>query len=139
MFVLVKGEGRVLGCLVVDMYLGADSYGKENPWTPYTRDKDSGYLPNLKTGEPTSYKGDLILDENGEMIIYYRSPYFVTGNVNERKYLIKTTNSGQYICAIKKGDKFINLISGMEFEWAEEYVYEENATIDSSAFKGYDI
>ena len=63
------------------------------------------------------------------MIIYDKSPYFVTGNTNEKKYLLETELSYEFICAVKKGGKFLNLISGLYLEDLESYKSEEEATI----------
>ena len=54
---------------------------------------------------------DYVLDENGESISYTaRSPYYVSGNLQERKYIFKVY--GGYVCAVKEQDEFINVISG---------------------------
>ena len=144
-FVRTKDETYGIGgCVKTGMYLLSSVYGRIYPWAPYIADKNGapiGEHPllsvecNLLRFFSSDKKGDLILDEKGELIIYEKSPYFVTGNINEKKYLIKTiTESGykssEYICAVKKDGKFINLMSeGLEFEEAEEYKVEENATI----------
>ena len=53
-----------------------------------------------------------VLDENGESISYTaRSPYYVSGNLQERKYILKGY-AGAYVCAVKEQDEFINVISG---------------------------
>ncbi len=112
------------------MYVvSADFYGRENPWVPYTRDKNSPTLPSLIEGWETQRKGDLILDENGEMIVYYKSPFFVTENTNEKKYLLETDSSNEFICAVKKDGRFLNLISGLYFDDLKSYNSEEEATI----------
>ena len=143
-FVLAKDEHYGIGgCVKTGMYLLSEVYGVKNPWAPYIVDKNGPLIKdhpslseehNLVRFFSFDQKGDLILDENGELIIYKKSPYFVTGNINEKKYLLRTTkdsnSSTQYICAVKKDGKFINLMSeGLEFEEAEEYKFEENATI----------
>ena len=126
-FVLVKDQPSFfISCFYVNrsMYMTGVYYGKENPWTPYIRDNGEK--------EP-------ILDENGEMIYYDKSPYFVTNSLSERKYLLKTNNSSEFICAIEKNGKFLNLISGLEFEPAERYYYKEHATISTAFYSGREL
>ncbi len=127
-------EGLLLGLLHgnTSMYRSSSNgYSNTNPWTPYKRDKNTiALLPTFQEGIVNdTIKGEVILDENGEMIIYDESPYYVTNNIKEKKYLLVTDESSEYICAIKKGDKYLNLISGEEFEKADNYNFEENATI----------
>lgn len=107
------------------MYSLGEIYSSKNPWTPYIRDNNGEKKP--------------ILDENGERIYYDKSPYFVTNSLNERKYLLETDDSAKYICAIKKDGKFINLISGLEFEPSEIYYYEEHATISTAFYSGREL
>lgn len=78
-------------------------YGEEL-WSPYTVDET---LPPEYDDKDKQW----ILDENGEKIEYNRSPYYVTGNEEERKYLF-SGSSGEYICAVKSGDCYLNLIGG---------------------------
>ena len=132
-FVMIQDEPPVLTAWLhanISMYVIAlDVYGICDPWTPYIRDKNSPLLPSLKEGWTSSRTGELILDENGEIILYNRSPYFVIDNTAKKKYLLKTNDSFEYICAVKKDQKFVNLISGLEFKESKEYIYEENATL----------
>lgn len=89
-------------------------------WSPYIVDETRS--------QPYPYEDKIwILDENGERIYYNRSPYYVTGNIDERKYLIET-EGGEYICAIKKDGKYINLISGEEFTVENVSQYELSKT-----------
>ena len=86
------------------LYQKSTKYEEENLWSPYTVDETL----------PPEYKDkdmQWILDENGERIEYNRSPYYVTGNAEERKYLF-SRSSGEYICAVKSGDCYLNLIGG---------------------------
>ena len=137
-FVFLQDEPPVLEGLLLWLLHGntsmyrssSNGYSKTNPWTPYKRDKNTtALLPSFHEGWTNTIKGEVILDENGEMIIYDESPYYVTNNIKEKKYLLATDESSEYICAIKKGDKYLNLISGEEFEKADNYNFEENATI----------
>ena len=132
-FVYIQNEPPILTSFLYankSMYvLSADLYGKSNPWTPYIRDKNSPTIPSLKEGWEDTRKGDLILDENGKMIIYDKSPYFVTENTNEKKYLLETDCSYEFICAVKKDGKFINLISGLYLDDLRSYNSEEETTL----------
>ena len=79
-------------------------YGCGNKmWSPYIADE------TWSQPSPDNNK-IFILDENGERVYHKKSPYYVTGNIDERKYLIETEGA-QYICAVKKDGEFINLIS----------------------------
>ena len=51
--------------------------------------------------------------KKNKRIYYNKSPYFVTGSQNERKYLLRAEN---LICAVKRGNDFINLIDGKVIE-----------------------
>ena len=133
-FVSVRDEPPIFTSFLYahqSMYvLSADRYNKEFPWTPHVRNKNSPTLPNFVEGWATQRTGEPILDENGNLIIYDKSPYFVTGNANEKKYLLETDVGYEFICAVKKDGKFINLISGLELLDLEEYSYEDNATLE---------
>ena len=61
------------------------------------------------------------VDENGERIYYAKSPYYVTNNINEKKYLLDA-GSCYGICAIKKDGDFINLISGQKINNIREEI-----------------
>ena len=144
-FVFVRATDEtpfIGGCVRLGMYMLSDFYGKTRPWTPYTKGENSPYLPCLQSlleglKADSVERGDVILDENGEIILYDRSPYFVTGNINEKKYILATTNSSAYICAVKREGKFINLMSGgLELPDEEKYKYEEHATIVALGYAG---
>ena len=132
-FISVQDEPLIFTsflCAHQSMYvLSPDIYGPDNPWTPYVRNENSPPLPSLKEGWSGNGNGDLILDENGEMIIYDKSPYFVTGNINEKKYLLQTDCSYEFIFAVKENGKFINLISGLELDNSEEFDCKNQATM----------
>lgn len=51
--------------------------------------------------------------KKNKRIFYNKSPYFVTGSQHERKYLLGAEN---LICAVKRGNDFINLIDGKVIE-----------------------
>ncbi len=144
-FVAIQDEPSIFTSFLYahkSMYvLSPDIYGKENPWTPYIRNENSPPLPSLKEGWSGNGNGDLILDENGNMIVYDKSPYFVTGNINEKKYLLQTDCSYEFIFAVKENGKFVNLISGLELDDSEEYAYENHATLSVRfiADKAFDL
>ena len=52
-------------------------------------------------------------DENGEPIIYYRSPYKVANVLNEKLYLLKVVQRGHHgeMVAVKRNGRYLNLIS----------------------------
>lgn len=57
-----------------------------------------------------------LLDDNGENIVYRHSPYYRANCLSERKYLIHTNQYPKgYICAIKKGDGFVNILDDCYF------------------------
>lgn len=101
------------------MYKVSDFYGADT-WSPYIVDETSS---QSNTDNNKIY----ILDENGERIYYKKSPYYVTDNIDKRKYLIETQGA-EYICAIKEDGKFINLISGESFTVENVNEYELSQT-----------
>ncbi|MBQ8196494.1 MAG: hypothetical protein IJZ73_00325 [Clostridia bacterium] len=137
-FIRVKTEPSILvSCLHANksMYVVGRIYGKKRPWTPHTRTPNSPPLPSFVEGWASSRNGDLILDENGDMIIYEKSPYFVTGNSEERKYLLQTKDStSDFICAIKQEGQYVNLISKLKIEDIENLSYREHATLDVTSY-----
>ena len=110
-------------------FISADYYYKEETWFRYVADKNGPSLSDFVDGASSSKKGTPIFDEKGEIIKYDKSPYYVSGNVNEKKYIFETEVSYEYICAVKKDEKFINLISGTELPDADSYDSMENATL----------
>ena len=95
--------GLILSGQSTSMYARSHIYNKDGiVWSPYKAKGLKSIPENI----------EWILDENGERIYYYKSPYYVTNNINERKYLIDLDNAVEYICAVKKDGEFINLISG---------------------------
>ena len=71
------------------------------------------------------------INENGSGIMHTVSPYALAGADDEMKYLLQVKQNGKtdYIPAIKKGDKYLNLISLEEFEYQYEYAQEEQAVM----------
>ena len=109
--------------------LSSGFYGEERPWTPYIRNEKSPPLHSLIEGWPTERTGEVILDANGNMNIYYKSPYYVFGTSNAKRYLLETGDSSEFICAERRNGGFINLVSGLEFAEAETYNHEKHATL----------
>ena len=110
MFVTLIKDGQT------SPFLGPDRgmYLKDlhlNAWSPYKPiETKSGY-------NPKDY--EYILDENGEMIYYDSSPFKVAEKMNERKYMLKAAErSSVFVCAVKSGDKFINLMNDVEVDVA---------------------
>ena len=132
-FIFVQDEPPVLtSCLYAhkSMYIvSANYYYKEQTWFRYVADKNGPPLSDFVEMAPSSKKGTPIFDEKGEIIKYDKSPYYVSGNVNEKKYVFETEDSSEFICAVKKDEKFINLISGTELPDADSYDSIENATL----------
>ena len=118
---LLKGWG-------VSMYFKS-LQGIIESWSPYTKD--------LTKSQPEPNRDKKwILDENGNKIVYTRSPYYITGHINDKKYFIKI-ESGDYICAVKQGDKFLNLISGLTFDASNDSSIKEQASIFCGFYMHY--
>ncbi len=86
---------------------------EETSWTPYTVVREI----NEKGKEEVIYNFEL--DENGEMVEYNCSPYKLAGVLNEKLYLLRLSP------AVKKDNKFINLISNQEINMIERDSHEE--------------
>ena len=132
-FIFLQDEPFFLAaCLKAhkSMYIEtSDVYDKSHPWSPYIADKNGHSLSDWIPGASSSRKGTPIFDENGEVIYYGRSPYYVSGNIDEKKYILETEDTSKYICAVKQDGKFINLISMTALPDAESYDSSENACI----------
>ena len=72
-------------------------------WSPYTLNS-------------TTSEKEWILDEEGNKIVYNRSPFYVA-NAGNAKYYFLENEDGYYIPAIKTDEDFINLISGEKFRF----------------------
>ena len=62
-------------------------------------------------------------DESGERIYYDVSPYKAAGIKDEKRYLLKMEQASlnyATIPAVKRGDKFLNLMDMKEFEYVEK-------------------
>ena len=138
-FVLVLAKNALNGLYFrTSMYLVYHPcYGKECPWTPYIANANGPDLSCIVETVTPGARGELILDEKGEVIKYFKSPYYVTGNINEKKYLLKTDNGDIY--AVKKDGEFINLVSGVGFAEEEEYDREDHSVLCSHTNKGSEL
>ena len=120
-YILVDPDESLFGYLIGRNYIVCG--GRE--WSPYTVDEADGraYHNEDKVFET---------DENGERIIYNRSPYFVSGKIDERKYFLRAEaySGGYYTCAVRKdGDTFINLISSAEMSVSDGDLNKNQAVI----------
>ena len=105
-----------LGCLGVSMY----TLSINNPWQRYV----------LEKGEKIYEK-----DKDGNDIFYNQSPYKVAGIKDEKRYLIKIRqgSNSDYVPAVKRGDKYLNLISMKE----EEIVLKSNEEVNETFYTFY--
>ncbi len=98
----------------------------------YTRSTDGLELwckRKIVEGEKACYtdeNGNLIwfnnscwleIQDDGEPVKYKDSPYKVSGIENEKRYLLQVKNENGYVPAVRRSDKFLNLIS------LEEWLY----------------
>ena len=102
-----------LGCLGVSMY----TLFETDPWQRYV----------LENGEKVCEK-----DKDGNDIFYKQSPYKIAGIKNEKRYLIEVKQDSNlfYVPAVKRGDKYLNLISMKEEEIILESKKEINESLD---------
>lgn len=100
-------------------------------WSPYK---------TLKVDdEENKLEKQWITDSNGEIIVYERSPYYITGNINNKKYILTTYDSNEYICAVRKDDLFENLISGELFNIENKDSLASQATITLLFYHGKNL
>ena len=100
-----------LGCLGVSMY----TLFETDPWQRYV----------LENGEKVCEK-----DKDDNDIFYNQSPYKVAGIKDEKRYLmcVQQDSNFNYVPAVKRGDKYLNLISMKE----EEIILESKEEINES-------
>ena len=113
---IIKINEYDLSCLGVSMY----TLSINNPWQRYV----------LENGEKVCEK-----DKDGNDIFYNQSPYKIAGIKDEKKYLIEVSqgSSSSYVPAVKRGDKYLNLISMKE----EEIVLKSNEQINETFYTFY--
>jgi len=103
-----------IGLQPVSMYRLSGFVGWEGGWYPYTYQTGSS-LPHREEDKIYFY------DENNVKISYRKSPYYISNNQAEKKYLIINdmdegyVYGGEYIFAVKKAGEYVNLISGQTF------------------------
>lgn len=131
-FIYISIRDEILnGCATNVMYAPCRELSPNKPWQRYTvteginppPDKfDENYYPNRKWET----------DKNGEYIFYIDSPYKVSSIEDERRYLLSVYQNRvfNYIPAVKRGDKYLNLISMEEFEYKYESENEKYAVGD---------
>lgn len=110
-YVYVKIVEKTIPIIGCGMYLRDE--GKK--WSRYTyNDLDTLIIEDRMVYE---------VDENGEKIVYNVSPFKAANVLNEKKYILKTKIEGcsGTLIAVKRGNKYLNLISMQEFEYKEEY------------------
>ncbi|MEG1985880.1 MAG: hypothetical protein RR033_01860 [Clostridia bacterium] len=109
-FILLRDErAKVLSWFgaPTSMYTVSNLFGKTKDWSPYLIDEtNSQPIPDR----------DIIwkVDDDGNKVSFNKSPFYISNNLNERKYLLRSGNGNGYVCAIKNDDIFINLISTNE-------------------------
>lgn len=76
------------------------------------------------------------VDDNGEFIDYYDSHFKIANIQNEKRYFLTITQNGVsgYIPAVKRGDKYLNLVSMQEMIYERELDSQEYSTADISFF-----
>ncbi len=103
----------------------------QQKWSRYRIDETNGQP------YPEEDKEYFEKDENGEKIVYNKSPYAVAGALgNTKGYLLKLKDvSGNwvYVAAKKQNDKFINLVSMTEF-FIENNKLTEKQAVTSATF-----
>ena len=138
-FILVEFEPYGFAFILIiklDMNLFAQILGG----TMYFADAEQEWSPYNYETTPDGNERIYEYDENGEQIIYKKSPYYITGNMDKRKYLLRTENS-LFVCAIKEGDKYVNLINGKKIDIQngdlEKLQSNINISLHSQGFDGY--
>ena len=110
-------------CVGLGMYM-EDGH---NYWKPYESYDDMDYPIYL-------------IDKNGEEIKYEKSPYAINGKEKEKRYLLSYYSNRKeeegYIPAVKRNNKFINLISNKEIKMVNGKIIGEQA-YEHIAFYNY--
>ncbi len=105
---------------------GLNSTQPNDKWCRYTID------PTKSQPEPYTDKC-IERDENGEMVIRYKSPYAEAGVVNEKRYLLsikkENNESATLVSAIKTDEGYLNLVSMSKLLIENGYCAEEQAAI----------
>ena len=120
-YIFVDSDESLFGYLIGRNYIV--SRGRE--WSPYTVDEEDGRAYHV---EDKLYE----TDENGGRIYYNRSPYFISGKMDERKYFLRAGaySGGYYTCAVRKDDDtFINVVSSAEMSVSDGDLNKNQAVI----------
>lgn len=119
-YVLVH-PGKPISVWLMGMYfLSAEDYN-DDPWRRYTIELGTEATLPDKNGNLYTYRNrKWEQDSEGNYIDYYNSPYKVAGIVDEKRYLLEVEQPDGFsglIPAVKRGDKYLNLISMNEIEY----------------------
>lgn len=109
--------------LFSSMYLRGE--GKRMFWSRYAVEKGSFATVKDESGKTLGVYDNARwteLDENGEPIKYYSSPYKIANILNEKLYLLDVRQEGTHgtIAAVKRDGKYLNLISMEYIDYREK-------------------
>ena len=140
---LNKEESYVHSLYTMDLHYSAP-YSMNFAWFYNTVDRDTATWYTDENGRRWGVDGKRALEtnESGEPIIYTDSVFKVAKIHDEKRYLLTVKQSGRndYIVCVKRGDKYLNLISLEEFEYYPEY--EEKILADIPLYfvtKGFNL
>lgn len=118
------------------MYTRCAERGYDLVWRRYT--VEIGLESTMTCGNYTRsfYDRKWEVDDNGEFIDYYDSHFKIANIQNEKRYFLTITQNGVsgYIPAVKRGDKYLNLVSMQEMIYERELDSQEYSTADISFF-----
>lgn len=106
-------------------------------WYPYVSEEGAASVVEDRWGNPVTWEGRRVfLDEEGEPVKYYVSHFKAADIQNERRYLIEfpSDRSRGMMPAVKKGDNYLNLISGREVPCSSDLTDETIETDENIAF-----
>ncbi len=78
------------------------------------------------------------IDEQGEFVVQTNSPYRVAGITTEKRYLLGLNKISYKIPAIRKGEKYLNLVSMQKIEYTN-LLNTENCPYQWMMFTGMNI
>lgn len=116
MYVCINSQDLLEPFGGASMYIMSDD--EPIPWSPYRMEERVGY-----DGVPIegAYEPSFFVDENGDQIFYYESHFKVAGIENERRYILETYQG--HIPAVKRGDKYLDLVDGALIEYYPSVYY----------------
>ena len=115
-YVKINSADFFLGMYTVDVI----EEKMPNTWTPY---------------RVVEGRKEVFTNEDGEPIRYFESHFKVAGIENERRYLLATRLSGEFIPAVKRGDQYLDLVDGERIEY-EPGVYSKTYAAANISFIG---